>query len=149
MPIIDYSTPTGKLRMRLGDVSDLPFIPDSIYAQVYSDCDNNLQRSVVLCGTMILAQLSFKTHRKLAQLEIYGSEGFANFKQFLLMAISNPAFMDISPLPPNIFGTDLHPIMQFTKDWNDNFSVGTQSTQLHWDALGSPNNATGNWQWDS
>lgn len=146
---IDFSTNIGRLRLRVADVGDLSYLPDSVYTQVLADNDDNLPRSAVTLAIYILGQLAFKTHRKLAQLEVYGSEAFENYRKFLLMTVTNPAFMDISPVPPNIFGTDLHPLMQFTEDWNNNYSAGTQSQNLHWDAIGSPNNTDGNWQWNS
>lgn len=144
---IDYTTNIGRLRLRIADVSDLPFLPDAVYTQVLADNSNNLPRSAITLATYILGMLAFKSHRKMAQLEVWGKESFDSYKEFLLLTTNNPAFMDISPVPPNIFGTDLHPLMQFTKDWNQNFSSGTQSQQLHWDALGSPNNSD-TWQWN-
>ena len=142
MAVIDYNTPTGKLRMRLGDISDIPFLPDSLYESVYAENDNNLQRSVVTCGSMILAQLSFKTHRKMAALEIWGSEGFKNYSEFLVLTLNNPAFMQISPLPYSGTSGVTHPLIQFQQDWNKNYTTGTQSQQLAADALYSPNDGS-------
>lgn len=140
--VIDYSTPTGKIRMRLGDISSLPFLPDSIYASVYEESGNNLQKAVVTCGSMILAQLSYKTHKKMAQLEVYGSEAFKQMKEFLILTVKDPSFMDISPIPYSASGTTVHPLQQFQADWNKNYYKGTQSQELAFDASISPNDGS-------
>lgn len=139
--LIDYATPVGKLRCRLGDITDLPFLPDSIYQAVYDENDSNLNRAVIVCGQMILAQLSFKTHRKLAQLEVWGESGFKQFKEFLMLTVKDPAFMNISPIPYSASGTALHPLLQFASDWNKGFPI-TNSQQLAHDASISPNDGS-------
>lgn len=129
--------------MRLGDVSDLPFLPDSLYDAVYAEQDSNLNRAVVACGQMILAQLAFKTHRRMSvQAEVWGKEAFDSYKTFLLMTIKDPSFMNIAPLPYSGSGTDLHPLVQFQQDWNQNYYRGTQSQQLAVDASISPNDGS-------
>lgn len=120
MPMIDYSTPVGKLRMRLGDISDLPFLSDAIYAAVYEECGQNLQKAVVRCGSMILGQLSYRTRRKMVQLEVFGSDAFSQFKDFLLLTIKDPSFMDLSPIPLSVTG-EANPLIQFQDTWNKNF----------------------------
>lgn len=143
MTTIDYSTPVGKLRMRLGDISDLPFLPDSVYSAVYAEKDSNLQQATVACGNMILGQLAFKTHRRLSvQLEIWGAEMYANYSDFLLRTVTNPNFMDISPIPYNGATEEMHPLKQFQDDWNKCFYRGTQSQQLAVDAAISPNDGS-------
>ncbi len=140
MTIIDYSTPEGKLRMRLGDTSDLPFLPGSVYSAVYAEHGGNLFASVKELGLMILAQLSFKTHRKMGlQLEVWGKEAYDSYSQFLLMTVSNPAFMDLSPMPYSATSGAVSPIIQFQNAWNDNFVRGTENQQLNLNALYSPN----------
>lgn len=136
---IDYSTAVGKLRMRLGDVSDLPFLSDAIYSAVYTEEGSNLNRAVVTCGTMILAQLSYKAHRKMGlQLEIWGKEMFDSYKEFLLLTVSNPAFMTFSPIPAGTTD-EFNTLVQFQSDWNKNYFSGTQSQQLASDGLASAN----------
>lgn len=145
--IIDVSTDLGRLRMRCGDYGDLPYLPDNVYQQALIDTDNNLPVAAKNCATYILGALSFKVHRKIGlQLEVYGAEAFANYKQYLLLILTNPNFMDISPIPYNVNGTTLHPLQQFQKDWNNNYAQVTQSQQLSWDALGSPASSD-TWDW--
>lgn len=140
MTVIDYSTPEGKLRMRLGDTSDIPFIPSSVYQAVYTETGENLVASTKALGSMILGQLAFKTHRKMGlQLEVWGKEAFDSYKDFLLLTVSNPAFMDLSPIP-YMAGADCQsPILMFQNSWNQNFTHGTEGQQLNLNALYSPN----------
>lgn len=141
MAVIDYSTDIGKLRMRIADTGDLPFLPDSVYAGVLAEKNNNLRTSAIALASMILGQLAFKTHKRLATLEIWGSEGFRNYSQFLIMTVKDPAFMDCSPIPYGAGTTETHPLIQFANDWNKNFPV-TQSQQLAFDASISPNDGS-------
>jgi hypothetical protein len=145
---IDFSSDVGRVRLRTADISDIPYLPDSVYQQAITDCNGNLPQAAKQCATYILGLLSFKDHRKLAQLEVFGNS-FQQYKEFLILTVKDPSFMEIAPVPYNTFGTDLHPLIQFSQDWNNNFAMGTQSAQLAWDALGAPNNDTGNWQWNS
>ena len=146
MTIVDASTNLGRLRLRCADFSDIPFLPDSVYLQVLDDNNGSLPQAAKMCASFILGQLAFKTHRKLQQLEIWGAEAFANYKQYLLLITRDPNFMDISPIPYNVNGTELHPLIQFQKDWNLNYSSVNQSTVMRWDALGSPNSSD-TWSW--
>lgn len=146
MTTIDPSTDLGRLRLRCADFSDVPYLPDAVYLQALVDSNGSLPDAAKKCAMYILGQLSFKTHRKLQQLEIWGAEAFKNYKEFLLLTVNNPNFMDISPIPYNVNGTELHPLIQFSKDWTLNYASVTQSTVMHWDALGSPN-SNDTWSW--
>jgi len=132
---IDFSTDVGKLRLRTADISDLPYLPDSVYTQVLAEEDGNLPRAAKIIATYILGILSHKTHRKLNQLEVWGSEAFSQYKQFLLLTVTNPSFMDISPVPVNVFGDCAHPLIQFQQDWNNNYVGFTQSQQMSMSAI--------------
>lgn len=142
MTTIDPSTDIGKLRLRVADYSDLVFLPDAVYSQTLEDNDNNLTKCATIIATYILGILSLKTHRKLAQLEVWGGEAFKNYKDFLLLTVTNPAFMSIAPIPYSSSSTDLSAIQQFQNDWNKNYANGTQSQQLASDALNSPNDGS-------
>lgn len=140
--IIDPSTNIGKLRLRIGDYSDLPFLPDSVYTQVLSDNDDNLNASAITLAKYILGQLAFQTHRKMGiQMEVWGSEAYKNYKDFLLMTVKDPSFMDLSMLP---YATtdEFNPIFQFQQDWNKNFPNGTESQQLASNGSLSPNDGS-------
>lgn len=143
MTIIDPSTNIGKLRLRVADYGDLPYLPDSVYTQTLSDNDNNLVRSSKVIAMYILGMLAFKTHRRMSvQLEVWGAEAFKNYKEFLLLTVSNPAFMQLSPVPYSAASSGVNPLVQFQGDWNKNYYSGTQSQQLAFDALNSPNDGS-------
>lgn len=114
MAVIDYSTPEGKLRMRLGDTSDIPFLPSSVYSSVYEEQGENLPSSAKALGSMILAQLAFKTHHKMGLQLRYGAKRLSTLiRNSLIMTITNPAFMDISPLPYSAASDCPSPILLF------------------------------------
>lgn len=137
MTILDPTTNIGKMRLRVGDYSDFPLMPDEVYTSALTDCQGSLPRASVLVANYILASLTGQTHQKLAQVEVYGAEWFNNYLTFLKMTISNPANMLYTPLPYTPLTYDCHgnviavPLIQFSKDWNRNFAYGTQSNEMH------------------
>lgn len=135
--IIDPTSNIGKLRLRVADYGDLPLLPDAVYQSTLDDTSNNLTLSASILAKYILGMLSHKTHRKLAQIEVWGSENFRNYKEFLLLTISNPAFMDFSPIPYSST-EEFSPILDFQKNWNQGF-VCTEAQQLAATADNSPN----------
>jgi hypothetical protein len=139
MPV-DYSTNVGKVRMRIGDVSDLPFLQDEVIDSVLSENSQNLQASAQTCAQYILAQLSFKSHKKMVQLEIWGGDAFAQYRQFLLDTISNPALMSFTALPVVVTGdnTAIDPLKQFTEDWNTCWSRPETVTDMVHRVAGNP-----------
>ena len=142
MTTIDASTDLGVLRLRVADYGDTPYLPDSVYTQTLTDNSNNLTKCATIIATYILGMLSMKTHRKLAQVEVWSGEAFAQYKEFLLLTVTNPAFMTIAPIPYGAAGTALDPLLQFKNDWNRNFYTGTQSQRLAVDAAISPNDGS-------
>lgn len=143
MAVIDPSTNVGKLRLRCADYSDLPYLPDIVYSQTLSDNDNNIPRSAKICATYILGMLAHKTHRSMGlQLQVWGNQAFEQYKQYLLLTIKDPSFMDISPIPYSASGTEVNPLIDFQKSWNRNYYNGTQSQQLALDADISPNDGS-------
>ena len=141
--MIDFSTDVGKLRLRVSDLSDIPFLPDSVYTQTLSETQGNIPSAAKICATYILGQLSFKTHRKMGlQLECWGKEAFDSYKEFLLLTTTNPAFMDINPMPWGASGTMLDSLLQFQEDWNKQYYSGTQSQKMALDADIGPNDGS-------
>lgn len=144
MAVIDPTTSIGKLRLRVADFSDLPMLQDSVYNSVLADTNSNLNKSSITIASYILGMLSMKVDRRMGlQLEVKGSQAFKAYKEFLLMTISNPAFMDLSPLPFGLVGEALtNPLAQFQKDWNRGFYTGNESQQLAITAEVSPNDGS-------
>ena len=130
MPV-DYSTNSGKVRMRIGDVSDLPFLSDDVIYSVLQETSNNLPLAAQTCAQYILAQLAFKSHKKMVQLEIWGAEAFDNYRKFLIDTISNPALMTFTAMPVLITGDGVeNPLAQFTEDWNKCWSNPENVTEM-------------------
>lgn len=137
---IDFSSDVGKLRLRVADISSLPYLPDEVYVNTLADNSNNLPRSAATIAGYILGLLSHKTHRKLAQLEVFGSDAFKQYKEFLILTFKDPMFMQFSPIPVGP-GTTTHPLIEFQNSWNRQYAV-TQSQQMSFDADISPNDGS-------
>lgn len=137
MANLNPASPIGKMRLRVGDYSDFPLMPDEVYASALDDSQNNVPRACVLVATYILAALTSQTHQRMVQVEIYGKEWFENYLKFVKATILNPNFMQIIPMPWTAILVDDYgnridvPLIQFQKDWNNNFSGGTQSAEMH------------------
>jgi hypothetical protein len=144
MANLNPATPIGKMRLRVGDYSDFPLMPDEVYVSALSDCQDNLPRACVLVATYILASLTSQTHQRLVQVEVYGSEWFENYLKFVKATILNPNFMIVSPVPwtpimVDEYGNQIEvPLIQFQKDWNANFAAGTQSADMRLTAMYQP-----------
>lgn len=139
--VIDPSSDIGKIRLRIGDYSDLPLLPDAVISATLVEYGGNLPKAAKVCATYILGMLSHKTHRKLNTLEVWGNEQFINYKQFLLLTVKDPAFMDCSPVPISVNG-ETNPLMQFQETWNQNFYCGTADQQNNHLAAYSPNDGS-------
>lgn len=141
---LDFTTDIGKLRLRTGDISSLPFLPDAVYTQALSEASNNLPQAAKVCATYILAQLAYKTHRKQGlQLEVWGKEAFDSYKDYLLLTIKDPAFMQSSP-PVPFGGTTVTPesYAQFKSDWKKLYYRGSEDQQTAFNATISPNDGS-------
>lgn len=135
MTIIDPTTSIGKIRLRTGDWADLTILPDIVIQSALDDCQNNVPRAAALCAQYILATLTAKTHRKLAQLETWSGEHFDNYVKFLKLTVLNPNLMSIAPVPYVNTGEE-NPLLKFTREWNLNYSGITADQQRAMDAVG-------------
>lgn len=116
--VIDPTTSIGKIRLRIGDWSDLPILPDAVIQSALDDCQNNVPRAASLCAQYVLATLTAKTHRKLSQIETWSGEQFNNYVKFLDKTILNPNLMTLAPVPYEGMVEETHPLVQFVADWN-------------------------------
>jgi hypothetical protein len=139
--IIDPTTNLGKVRLRIADVGDLPYLSDSVIQTTLDDNNGNVKLAAKTCAMYILGMLSHKTHRRMNQLEVWGNEAFAAYKEFLMLAHNNPAFLDYSPLP-YMSAAEYSPLLDFQRAWNSNFVEGTEAQQLSFNADLSPNDNT-------
>jgi hypothetical protein len=127
--IIDPQTPIGKVRLRIGDWADLPILPDSVIESALEDCTGNIPRTASLCAQYILGTLTAKTHRKLANIEVWSNEQFENYVKFIKLTILNPHSMSIAPIP--YAGTaSVNPLVEFTSDWNAAYSMAHKLNRL-------------------
>ena len=127
--IIDPSSPIGKIRLRIGDWQPLPILPDIVIQSALADCDGNVPRAAALSAQYVLATLTTKTHRKLANLEVWSNEQFSNYVAFIKLTILNPHNMSIAPVPYSGSPTT-HPLTEFVADWNASF--GSAEKNLHY-----------------
>lgn len=142
--ILDPTSPIGKLRLRVGDFSDLPLYPDEVYLSALEDSGNNLAKATKLMAQYILAMLSQQTRQRIVQLEVFGNEWFKQYLTFIKETITNPEFMDTCPVPYTASVVDEYgnetelPLAQFSKDWNANYVGTTQSQDMHLAATLNP-----------
>lgn len=143
MPVIDPTSDVGKLRLFCGDWGDIVRLPDEVYTQTLTDANGNFPVAAKTCAMYILSQLAFKTHRKMGlQLEVWGAEAFENYKAYLMMAVKDPTFSNVSPIPYSDGGTCPNELVSFISDWKRNYYTGTQSQRLAFDADISPNDGS-------
>jgi len=144
MAAIDPTTNLGKVRLRVADFGDIPYLPDNVYTQTLADNDQNIAASARICATYILGTLAFKTHRKIGlSLEIWAGEAFTAYKEFLLLTVTNPNFADYSPLPLQSLAPDSrNKLVDFINDFNNNYYSGTQSQAMALSADVGPNDGS-------
>jgi hypothetical protein len=117
MAILDLSTPTGLLRIRVGDTRDLQLLSDEVYEQALTEANGNLKKATRICAMYILGQLAFKSQQSLNTLTVYGNQQFSQYRQYVEMLLKDPNISDISPLPYSGTG-EPSPIVRFTKNWD-------------------------------
>jgi hypothetical protein len=127
MPLLDPTTSLGKVRLRIGDWADLSLLPDSVIQAALDDASGNVPNAARTCAGYILGMLTSRTHKKMAQLETWSGEQFDNYVKFIKMTIMNPHMMDISPIPYVNVDTE-HPLIEFTRLWNEQFADDQELT---------------------
>lgn len=127
MAVLDPTTSLGKIRLRIGDWHDLVILPDTVIQSALDDCQDNVPRAAALCAQYILATLTAKTHRKLAQLETWSNEQFENYVKFLQLTVLNPHMMTAAPVPYTGMAEVDHPLIVFVEEWNASYSTDTGS----------------------
>lgn len=130
MAVLDPTTSLGKIRLRVGDWHDLVILPDSVIQSALDDCQSNVPRASALCAQYILATLSFKTHRKLAQLETWSGEQFDHYVEFLRLTVLNPNLMTTSPVPYSGMDQSKNPLITFMDQWNREYIGPDYSSKL-------------------
>lgn len=97
--VIDYSTALGRVRLRISDTSDIPYLPDSVILGSLTNNNNNENLAAKECSMYILGMMSGQTRQRLMQIETYGSDVFLQYQKYLMMIWKDPAFSTVSPIP--------------------------------------------------
>ena len=144
---IDASSSIGKVRLRVGDWQDLVILPDSVYQVTIDENNGNLPAASVTIAQYLLAIFSQKSHKKLAQMEIWNDTVYKNYKDYLISVISNPSLMSYTALPYLITDDCVgdSPLKDFVNDWNNCWQGDTVSERIH--DLASTKGLQPNW-WD-
>lgn len=124
MAAIDPTSNIGKLRLRLGDWRDVTWLPDNVYKQTLIECNNDLKKSASILAQYILAILAQQTRSRVMQIESYDDQAFAQYRQFIIDTVSNPAFMNISPIAITTGIDEPNPLIEFQKLWNAGYVSG-------------------------
>jgi hypothetical protein len=117
MAILDLNDPVSMLRLRCGDVRDLPMLPDEVYQNALSEKKGNMKAAAILCCQYILAQLAFDSQQQLGVITVYGNQVFRQYRDYLIMVTKNPDFASISPIPYS-GSNGTCPVIEFKKDWD-------------------------------
>lgn len=92
MATLDLSSATDRVRLNIGDTSDIPWLADTEIDYALSYNNNNEAAATKQCASFILARMAYNGHEKLDKLEFYGSEVFNNYLTFLKQVINNSVF---------------------------------------------------------
>lgn len=139
MAVIDPTTNLGLCRLRCGDFGDLSLLPDAVYAQALADSGDNVRQASLTCAMYILASLSQSTHRRLATIEVWGSEKYKQYKDYLMLLSKDPSFNGTCPIPYSGSSVgEKSDIVQFQEDWKNNYTTLRQGQQMYLDAQNNP-----------
>lgn len=131
--VLDLSQNEDKIRLRVGDYNDPTLLPTSVYTATLADNNNNVNKCVPIIATYLLALFAQKSHSKLSYIEVWGSEVYNNYKDWLLKVVLNPMMNQSSPIPYTGITdtTTKNPLIQFTEDWNNSYTHPNQSEDLN------------------
>ena len=128
--MIDITTDVGKVRVRVGDILDIPFLDDSVYTYVISSKSGNLYAAAKECAQYILAMMATRTHTKLDQLEVFGSDTYKNYQDFLVRLTRDVSFSSATLLPFGALIQQNKDLVKFKTYWDENYYAGTQLEDL-------------------
>lgn len=91
MATIDLGTNTGKVRLNIGDTSDIPFLSDDEIDYSLSYNSDNVNAATKQCAGFILAKMAFQGHERLDKLEFWG-DSFERYMRFLKEIINSAVY---------------------------------------------------------
>lgn len=133
MASLDLSQNEDKIRLRVGDYNEPLLLPTSVYTTTLAENGDNVNKCVSIIATYILAIFAQRTRERLNYIEVYGSDVYKNYKDFLLNVIKNPRLAQSAPIPyaGAASSTEKNPLIQFTEDWNNAYVYPNQSEDLY------------------
>ena len=91
---------TDQVRLIVGDrYDDIEMLSDVEYQYYLDKYEGSVQRAALDAARSILAGLARLTRERTGGIEVYGSEWFKNYRNFLLDITKNPDLMIISVAP--------------------------------------------------
>lgn len=91
---------TDRVRLMTGDTDPaFEFLDDVTYTYILEKNNNNEKQSAIEAARYILAYIARFTRERTGDIEVYGTEFFKNYRDFLLNMVNNPNFSNILPMP--------------------------------------------------
>jgi len=96
MATLDLNTPEDRVRLNLGDTSDIPFLATAEITYSLTVNNGNENAATKQCAQFILAKMAYNGHEKLGQLEFWGETVFNQFRTYLRDIVNNPIYSGIA-----------------------------------------------------
>lgn len=87
---IDLTEPVGRIRLTIGDISDLPVLSDQQIGDTLEQFDNNEEKATRQCAHYILATLSMRGDVRLDRIQMLSSGVFEQYMRYLQYTINSP-----------------------------------------------------------
>lgn len=131
--ILDLTQNEDKIRLRVGDYNEPLLLPTSVYTTTLAENNNNINKCVSVIAVYILAIFAQQSHQKLQYMEVWGSEVYHNYRDWLMKVVLNPKLNQSSPIPyaGGAAATEKNKLIQFTEDWNNSFIAPNELEDLH------------------
>lgn len=92
MATLDLTKPEDRVRLNLGDTSDIPFLTTTEITYSLTANDGNENAATKQCAQFILAKMAYSGHEKLGSLEFWGDTVFSQYRTFLRDVVNNPVY---------------------------------------------------------
>ena len=90
-PLDPINDPISRIRLLIGDTDESwPFLEDSTYGYLLGKFNGNEKSAAKEAAIYVLASLTKCARERTGQIEVYGSDYFKNYKDFLELFLSNP-----------------------------------------------------------
>ena len=96
--ILDLSLPKDRVRLRVCDYADVNALPDDVYLWSLAKNNQNEDRAVIECATIILGSLARNAgYVKIDTLIDDGKNAYQSYKDYLHMITKDPTYSMIVP----------------------------------------------------